>query len=457
MNDIKIRFISTTLVQPANLHHKDDGDDINHSELNGERLDLTPCDLRLLDLHHIQMGLLFHNKPPSDSDTNFIQHLQATLSSTLDILYPLAGRLVKTINTDDETTCFHVNCDGAGVLFVHAVTDGITVADILEPVIIPNDIVYPLFFLNGVPNYEAAVSNLPLLAVQVTELVDGLFVACSANHAVIDGTSFWKFINVWSEISREGSYVNNGIVFNSDRGNFFLNLPIRVPFFYEDDHKENSSSLSSETDLQQKIMIHFSRERIIELKAKANAEMGFTNNEISSLQALMAHLWISATRVRDLKSDDDVCYRVAMGLRSRLEPPLPEGYLGNAVLGVNVECKAGELLDRGLGWAAAQIREKIRSLTAIEARKYLEDWIERPTLAGVGKLPPNLLLSGGSHRFNVYGNDFGWGRPVAVRSGLGNKIDGKLTPFPGAEEGSVDFEVCLLPATIKLLLSEIKV
>ncbi|KAF4401781.1 hypothetical protein G4B88_000829 [Cannabis sativa] len=408
MNDIKIRFISTTLVQPANLHHKDDGDDINHSELNGERLDLTPCDLRLFDLHHIQMGLLFHNKPPSDSDTNFIQHLQATLSRTLDILYPLAGRLVKTINTDDETTCFHVNSNRAGVLFVHAVTDGVTVADILEPVIVPNDIVYPLFFLNGVPNYEAAVSNLPLLAVQITELVDGFFVAC-------------------------------------------------IPFFYEDDHKENSSSLSSETDLQQKIMIHFSRERIIELKAKANAEMGFTNNEISSLQALMAHLWISVTRVRDLKSDDDVCYRVAMGLRSRLEPPLPEGYLGNAVLGVNVECKGGELLDRGLGWAAAQIREKIRSLTAIEARKYLEDWIERPTLAGVGKLPPNLLLSGGSHRFNVYGNDFGWGRPVAVRSGLGNKIDGKLTPFPGAEEGSVDFEVCLLPATIKLLLSEIKV
>uniref|UniRef100_A0A803PSP7 Uncharacterized protein n=1 Tax=Cannabis sativa TaxID=3483 RepID=A0A803PSP7_CANSA len=93
-------------VAPANLHHKDDGDDINHNELIGERLDLTPFDLRLLDLHHIQRGLLYHNKPPSDSDTNFIQHLQATLSRTLDILYPLAGRLVNTINTDDETTCF---------------------------------------------------------------------------------------------------------------------------------------------------------------------------------------------------------------------------------------------------------------------------------------------------------------------------------------------------------------
>ena len=34
-------------------------------------------------------------------------------------------------------------------------------------------------------------------------------------------------------------------------------------------------------------------------------------------------------------------------------------------------------------------------------------------------------------------------RSVAVRSGPGNKLDGKLMPFPGTEEGSIDFEVCL--------------
>lgn len=48
----------------------------------------------------------------------------------------------------------------------------------------------------------------------------------------------------------------------------------------------------------------------------------------------------------------------------------------------------------------------------------------------------------------MYGNDFRWGRPVAVRSGSANKMNGKLTVFPGAEEGSIDFEVCLLPETL---------
>ncbi|XP_062074992.1 uncharacterized acetyltransferase At3g50280-like [Humulus lupulus] len=444
MNDIKIRFNSTTLVQPASLHD----DDTNHSELISERLELTPSDLRLLNLRHIQKGLLFHHKPPPDA--NFVPHLQDTLSRTLDILKPLAGRLVKIKNSDDETTCFHVDCNGAGALLVHAVTDGVTVADILDPVIVPEDIVYSMFFLNGVSNHEAAVSNLPLVAVQVTELVDGFFIACSVNHSVIDGTSFWKIFNIWSEISRDGSYNNvNDIVLSSDRRNFFLNLPIRVPFFRDGVHKETFSS--SVVDLQQR-MIHFSKKRIVELKAKANAEMGFANNEISSLQALMAHLWISVTRGRDLNPDEDVRYMVVLGLRSRLQPPLPEGYLGNAVQGMIVQCKVGELLDRGLGWAAAQIKEKISSLTAMEARKHLEDWVESPTLTDLMKLPPNSLLSGSSPRFNVYGNDFGWGRPVAVRSGPGNKIDGKLTPFPGAEEGTIDFEVCLSPATIKHLI-----
>ncbi|KAM3252734.1 hypothetical protein P3L10_006804 [Capsicum annuum] len=44
--------------------------------------------------------------------------------------------------------------------------------------------------------------------------------------------------------------------------------------------------------------------------------------------------------------------------------------------------------------------------------------------------------------------DFGWGRPVAVRSGSGNKHDGKMTIFCGAEHGSIDIEACLTPQTL---------
>ena len=37
----------------------------------------------------------------------------------------------------------------------------------------------------------------------------------------------------------------------------------------------------------------------------------------------------------------------------------------------------------------------------------------------------NVLVMSNSPRFNVYGTDYGWGRPVAVRSGRGSKRDGE--------------------------------
>lgn len=54
----------------------------------------------------------------------------------------------------------------------------------------------------------------------------------------------------------------------------------------------------------------------------------------------------------------------------------------------------------------------------------------------------------------MYGNDFGWGRPVAVRSGPGNKIDGKMTVFPGSEEGGMTFEICLKAEALGALLQD---
>nr|POF08689.1 putative acetyltransferase [Quercus suber] len=95
-----------------------------------------------------------------------------------------------------------------------------------------------------------------------------------------------------------------------------------------------------------------------------------------------------------------------MGTRQRIQPPLPEKYFGNALLIGNVTTSAGNLLKHGLGWAALQINKVVASQTTEE------------------------------------------GRPIAVRTGPSNKFDGSLTVFSGAEEGSMDFESCLLPETM---------
>ncbi|CAB4287389.1 unnamed protein product [Prunus armeniaca] len=435
-----IRFISTTIVQPT-----------FHNELT-QRIELTPWDLQLILLDHIQKGLLFH-KPKSstyeqDPITSLTEHLKHSLSLTLDIFYPLAGRLAITENEDDNTTSFSVDCNGAGAEFVHAVADGVTVADILDSVLVPDDIVHSFFLMNGVLNYEGSGSK-PLLAVQITELVDGIFIGCTMNHSVVDGSSFWHFFNTWSEISRRGS-TNCGKIlqpppaFGREFLNGMIDLPVRLPNFQNKIPKIRFSA-----PLLQQRVFHFSKQKIAKLKAKANAEMGTTR--ISSLQALLAHLWVSVTRNQRLETDQETQYKVLVGMRQRLQPPLPDQYLGNAVLFGIVTSTVGELLERGLGWAAWEMNKTISSQTEQDVRKLLEGWIKDPKVPKLDGLASNSLLTGSSPRFNVFGNDFGWGRPLAVRSGVGNKFDGKLTVYPGAEDGSIDFEACLLPQTLQAL------
>nr|KYP72357.1 putative acetyltransferase At3g50280 family [Cajanus cajan] len=77
------------------------------------------------------------------------------------------------------------------------------------------------------------------------------------------------------------------------------------------------------------------------------------------------------------------------------------------------------------------------------------------TLGGIGH--PYCVLISSSPRFNMYGNEFGMGKALAVRSGYANKFDGKVTSYPGREGGgSIDLEVCLLPHTMSELESDME-
>ncbi|GMY19045.1 uncharacterized acetyltransferase At3g50280-like [Fagus crenata] len=438
-----IRFISSSTIRAA----------VNPNE-STQRIELTPWDLQVLLVDYIQKGLLFLKPTPSQlkgSSSSVIEHLKTSLSNTLDVLYPLAGRLVKVENDDDKTTSFFLDCNNLGVHFVHAVGDDVIVADILEPIYVP-DIVNSFFLMNGVMNYQGI--SKPLLAVQVTELVDGIFIGCTLNHCVMDGTSFWHFFNTWSEFSKGNPDPTSQTppIFQRCFFDGIVDFPVHIPF-----HETLIPDESDERDerfipppMKQRIF-HFSKKKVAQLKEKANAEMGIHN--ISSLQAVLGHLWRSVVRNRNCSTNQEVHYRLAVGTRQRIQPPLPEEYIGNAVLLGHVITTAGNLLEHGLGWVAWQINKVIASQTTEKVKKQVEDWAKAPKIKKTLS-SSSALLTGSSSRFNVYGNDFGWGRPIAVRSGVGNKFDGKLTVFPGPEEGSIDFEACLSLETLQAMADD---
>ncbi|RZC84354.1 hypothetical protein C5167_047140 [Papaver somniferum] len=451
-------------------------------EYSFRNLKLSVSDLPMLSCHYIQKGLLFDNPPlPIDS---LLALLKTALKHTLSRFPALAGRLI----TDSDGSV-HIDCNSAGAEFIHANADMICIRDILSPVHVPES-VKKFFALDGVVSYDGHFN--PLLAVQVTELCDGVFIGCAVNHAVMDGTSFWNFFNTFAELTR-GS---NMIVKQPDfRRNYFGNSSAVIRFL------DGSPKVTFDeyAPIKERIF-HFSRESIQKLKLRANstppmkkikiideadelmdkenqnptgngnriekrskiAVSKIRNNEtesivenieptveISSFQSLCAQLWRSVTRARKLPPSKMATFRMAVNCRQRIEPRVDPLYFGNAIQSIPTVAATGDILSRDLRWCALELNRNVIAHDNAKVRGCVEEWEKNPRCFPLGNLDGASMTMGSSPRFPMYDNDFGWGRPLAIRSGKANKFDGKISAFPGRDEmGSVDLEVCLAPETM---------
>ncbi|RZC67962.1 hypothetical protein C5167_011654 [Papaver somniferum] len=403
---------------------------------------------------YAQSGLLFA-KPETISrscesnqeETNkILSNLKSSLSQTLDYFFPLAGRLAVTKH--DGTISFYINCNSAGAEFIHAVAD-VTVADLLEPTYTP-DIIDSFFTLDGIPNYEGI--SLPLLSIQVTVLTDGIFMAFSLNHSVCDGTSLLHFINSWSQISRGLTHkLHPPIILEPRWLPGKTNFPVHLPFSSFEELMVDKFIPSPE--LRQKTF-HFTPQNIAKLKRKANNASGTT---FSSLQVVSAHVWLAVTRARQLNPNENVTYACAINSRDRLDPPLPKGYFGNSVHGGLATAKAGELLEKGLSFGASLINQMVKSCTDNEIQHDWQSWVENPVMpSSVDLLSSTNVAVGGSPKFNIHSNDFGWGAPLVCRYGNNYKSDGMIMADAGPVNGVITIGICLPLEILKALEKDVE-
>ncbi|CAH2043191.1 unnamed protein product [Thlaspi arvense] len=137
-------------------------------------------------------------------------------------------------------------------------------------------------------------------------------------------------------------------------------------------------------------------ENVLKLKAKANDEAGpEEDGEVSSFQAALGHIWRSRVKHGGMRREEETHCRVPIDMRQRLSPKLKEDSFGNVIqTGINVEIPA--------------------------------------SVSGT-------LLVTSCPRFNVYGNDFGWGKPIGSRSGPPFS-NGKLVVFKGLKKEALNFK-----------------
>ncbi|XP_031105260.1 uncharacterized acetyltransferase At3g50280-like [Ipomoea triloba] len=264
------------------------------------------------------------------------------------------------------------------------------------------------------------------------------------NHILGDGTSFWNFFNSWAELSR-GFHQPSTTPIHQRWFPGNTPCPIHLPPMTEPGARLRLSS----PPFPERIL-HLSKQNIAKLKQKLNSQMGTT--AISSLQSYMGHLWRSITRARNLDGNEDVHLFLGIGTRPRVH--LPEGYWGNGLYFKKVTLKAGEVVGKGVGWVACQIKETVEKQSEEEVMKQYSNWLKSPALVGGELFSVNTVTISSSPWYNVYGTDFGWGKPVRVRSGGANKLDGKVTLFAGCEEGSVDIELSINPHTLHQLQND---
>ena len=158
-------------------------------------------------------------------------------------------------------------------------------------------------------------------------------------------------------------------------------------------------------------------------------------------------VWRCVTHARCLPPDQTTFCRAAINNRTHLRPQLPTKYFGNTIYAISTKAvTAGDLLARGHGWAMAAVGRAVAAHTDADIWARVAAWMAKPVVYTLRYFDPNGVMMGSSPRFEMYGCDFGWGTPLAPRSGRANKFDGKASLFPGREGGgSIDAEVVLTP------------
>ncbi|KAG7543728.1 Transferase [Arabidopsis thaliana x Arabidopsis arenosa] len=367
----EVIVISSSMVRPQNINRSG----------HREKIHLTPHDLDLLYLYYPQRGLLFH-KP--DPENRFIPRLMASLSTALEIYFPFAGRLVKVNNQEDDTVSFYIECDGSGAKFVHAKAESVTMNDVFQSHGSVPDFMPQFFPANNVQSRDALVSE-PLLALQVTEIKDGVFISFGYNHMVADGSSLWNFFHTWSKICLNGSDSNIQPLVLKDWVCKGIDYPVHIPVL------EMETLPRCEPSTKERVF-HFSKKKVSDLKAKANYEISTMDLKISSLQAVVAYLWLSIIRHSGLAKP-----------RRRNAMQSSGGY----------ETEAKPSSQERVFWEFGS------------------------------RLANNSLIVASSPRFDVYNHDFGWGKPIAARAGPADGTGGMLVMFRGVEEGSIDVHATL--------------
>ncbi|XP_015936848.1 13-hydroxylupanine O-tigloyltransferase-like [Arachis duranensis] len=369
----------------------------------------TPRELKLLSDIDDQQGLRIHYSvvhifpyKPSMAGKDPAHVIREALSKALVFYYPLAGRL-----REGPKGKLMVDCTGEGVLFIQAEAD-VTLdhfgVDPLPP--------FPCFheLLYDVPFSNDGIINSPLLLIQVTQLKCGSFIfAMRVNHTMCDGSGYIQFTKAIAEIAQGAG--KPSILPVWCRELLCARDPPKVTFIH---HEYNQLRLKDDN-------------KSVSLKP-CHASFFFGSKEIDALRCLFprqivqssttfdvltACLWRCHTAALQWKNpNQEVRFMCVVNARfepCRLNPPLPEGYYGNAFVFPAAVSTVGMLCGQPMTYALELVKKAKKEATEeyVHSTADLMAIKGRPPFSLTGSFIVSDITKSG-----IRDVDYGWGKPL---------------------------------------------
>ncbi|MCO5573968.1 hypothetical protein L7F22_027746 [Adiantum nelumboides] len=388
--------------------------------------------------------LFFFGEKPAPHEPS--ASLKSSLAETLSLFYPVAGRYRERANGELE-----IMCNDAGASFHEAWVD--CGFDSFLPKFEP----HPDFALLAPPlDASADVSQIPLLLAQITHFECGrICLGIRLHHNVCDGFSTGHFLSSWAILASGKVYRNSERVDAQhvikpylDRSLLKANNP-PSPIAEHPEYQTFMPDLPSTWPPSTSKVFHFTPDCIDDLRARASSGLAPIH---SRFEALAAYIWRGIIHTRGLASNQEIRLGMAVDGRKRFNPALPEGYFGNANFYGYTTCKAGELVESPLSFAADLLKSAIAKVDDAHMRSAL-DWVakqgSRKSVVAAFCTPFIDLAVTSWSKFPFYELDFGWGKPLCVRIPV-SAFDGLviLLPSPlgaGHVDALVGLSIQLMP------------
>ncbi|KAJ4710278.1 Hydroxycinnamoyl-CoA shikimate/quinate hydroxycinnamoyl transferase [Melia azedarach] len=379
--------------------------------------------LRLSDLdllvRAVHTSSVFFYRPNDSSNFFDVGLLKESLSKVLVPFYPMAGRFGR-----DENGRIQIQCNGEGVLFKEA-ESSCSIDDF-------GDFTDISKIIDFVPTVDTTkdISSYPILLIQVTHFkCGGVGIGVGLYHTLADAVSKFNFMKSWAEVTR-GLPIIISPCFDPTL------LSVGVPSSPKFDHIEYQPFPSMKTPSQNPgpispAILKLSLDQINTLKEIATKDPGSTNKH-TRFVIIAAHIWRCMCKARGLPGDQASRLHIPTNGRSRLNPPLPPGFIGNVLFGATSIALSGNIISEPFISTIERIHKAI---------KRMDDEYVKSALAYLKQFPdpkafkrsdhtfkcPNLLISNLS-LMPIYDADFGWGRPMYVRPL--HRSDGTVQIFP---------------------------